>query len=236
MSITLQAPARLWSLGRRRGIGGRSTHSSAVDFTPPSPAALMGELKAASELVALPRVPVPLKNLLLEDLNLVNWRERMDEIEGVGHPLKATIKVLFQGERDCLQTRGLVSLLVGRLINPSRPDQESIFAHLDEGGVLSRQRRLVEQVEMISAAQDMHETVLNLPKQMHKMEGSEEKETLLRLEAGNKSALLGGDLLLAQASVGLAKLHNTHVVEIVSMAITDHMASKFMGDRDAQGR
>ena len=58
----------------------------------------------------------------------------------------------------------------------------------------------------------------------------------MQLEYGNKIAILGGDYLLAHACTGLADLRNTHVVELISMAIADFTQSEFLGQRDIQGR
>ncbi len=65
---------------------------------------------------------------------------------------------------------------------------------------------------------------------------SSTKRDLLELEYGNKIAILAGDYLLAQACVALADLRDTHVVEMVTMAIADFTQAEFVGRRDIQGR
>ena len=103
---------------------------------------------------------------------------------------------------------------------------------------LERQRKLAEYVEMIYSAQAIHKSVLNLPPGFHEDldDSSEVKEDLLKLEYGNKIAILGGDYLLASACTGLADLRNTYVVEMISVSIADFTQSEFLGRRDVQGR
>ena len=106
---------------------------------------------------------------------------------------------------------------------------------LDETtGVLIKQRKLAEIVEMISAAYSIHKSVLNLPYELP--EDKDDKEDLLQLEYGNKIAILGGDYLLANACVGLADLRNTYIVEMISIAIGEFTQSEFHGIRDVQGK
>ena len=108
-----------------------------------------------------------------------------------------------------------------------------------ETGVLGRQRRLAEILEMIVAAQAIHKSVLNLPMTLSEEEASENeylKEDIAQLEYGNKLAILGGDYLLASACTGLADLRNTHIVEMIAVSIAEFAQSEFLGRRDVQGR
>jgi decaprenyl-diphosphate synthase subunit 2 len=127
-------------------------------------------------------------------------------------------------------------LLLARALNPS-----SEFAmasdELDESsGVLIKQRKLAEILEMISAAQSIHKTVLNLPHEIPNNADADTKDDLQQLEYGNKIAILGGDYLLANACVGLADLRNTYIVEMMAIAIGEFTQSEFLGKRDVQGR
>ena len=108
----------------------------------------------------------------------------------------------------------------------------------DKTGVLRRQRRLAEILEMIVGAQAIHKSVLNLPISLSKEDEQKEyfKEDLAQLEYGNKLAILGGDYLLASACTGLADLRNTHVVEMIAVSIAEFAQSEFLGRRDVQGR
>merc|ERR1711976_615164 len=81
-----------------------------------------------------------------------------------------------------------------------------------------------------------HKSVLNLPYEVPDLTDKESQEDLLQLEYGNKIAILGGDYLLANACTGLAALRNTHIVEMISIAIAEFTQSEFIGQRDIQGR
>ena len=60
-------------------------------------------LSRAAELTSYPRVPEKLRQLLLEDADLVNWQERMGEVERGKHPLGLQVRRLFRDDRDALQ-------------------------------------------------------------------------------------------------------------------------------------
>ena len=108
----------------------------------------------------------------------------------------------------------------------------------EKTGVLGKQRRLAEIVEMINAAQAIHKSVLNLPISLSDEDENNDglKDDLAQLEYGNKLAILGGDYLLANACTGIAELRNTHIVEMIAVSIAEFAQSEFMGRRDCQGR
>ena len=108
----------------------------------------------------------------------------------------------------------------------------------EKTGVLGKQRRLAEIVEMINAAQAIHKSVLNLPISLSEEDEKNDnlKDDLAQLEYGNKLAILGGDYLLASACTGIAELRNTHIVEMIAVSIAEFAQSEFMGKRDVQGR
>ena len=108
----------------------------------------------------------------------------------------------------------------------------------DKAGILRKQRRLAEILEMVVAAQAIHKSVLNLPLSLSEEDEQKEdlKDDLAQLEYGNKLAILGGDYLLASACTGIAELRNTHIVEMIAVSIAEFAQSEFMGNRDVQGR
>ena len=73
------------------------------------------------------------------------------------------------------------------------------------------QRSLAEITEMIYTANLIHKGVVNLDS----VEASD--GNIQDLEFGNKMAVLSGDFLLANASTGLADLHNTYVRKMITM-------------------
>ena len=108
----------------------------------------------------------------------------------------------------------------------------------EKTGVLGKQRRLAEIIEMINAAQAIHKSVLNLPISLSEEDQQNDglKDDLAQLEYGNKLAILGGDYLLASACTGIAELRNTHIVEMIAVSIAEFAQSEFLGRRDVQGR
>ena len=103
-------------------------------------------------------------------------------------------------------------------------------------GVLEKQRKLAEIVEMINTAQAIHQSVVNLPVNIASEQDEELRSILSQLEYGNKISILGGDYLLANACTGLAALRITKIVEIISIAIAEFTQSEFIGQQDPQGR
>lgn len=77
------------------------------------------------------------------------------------------------------QVRGLIILLLARCYNHDFGTSKG-DGFDEETGVLLRQRRLAEYVEMIYSAQEIHKSVLNLPADLHNDPDSEEKDDLLR--------------------------------------------------------
>lgn len=79
-------------------------------------------------------------------------------------------------------------------------------------GVLPSQRRLAEITEMIHTASLFHDDVID------KADTRRGVPSVNRA-FGNKLAILGGDFLLARASMSLARLRNVEVVELLSTVI-----------------
>ena len=80
-----------------------------------------------------------------------------------------------------------------------------------------RQQRIAEITEMIHVASLLHDDVID---------NAETRRGLKALNSamGNKIAILAGDFLLARASVSLASLQNTEVIELLSQVI-EHLVS-----------
>ncbi|XP_071957197.1 all trans-polyprenyl-diphosphate synthase PDSS2-like [Antedon mediterranea] len=173
--------------------------------------------KAVSEgerLVGYPTSFMSLRTLLSDELANVALHVR--KLVGTNHPILKTAKS-FVYEGSNLQTRGLVILLLSRAAGLP-PDAQD-----NSHNVYQSQRTLAEISEMIHTAYLVHRGIIDL-KEIRPGDGSPDD-----LEFGNKMSVLSGDFLLANASQGLAKLHNTQVVELVSSAITDYTESEFMG-------
>ena len=97
----------------------------------------------------------------------------------------------------------------------STPDHAPADAVPDD--TRRRQQRVAEVTELIHVASLLHDDVLD---------GSATRRGLraLNLEVGNKLAILAGDFLLARASVTLASLRNTEVIELLSKVL-EHLVT-----------
>lgn len=84
------------------------------------------------------------------------------------------------------------------------------------------QRSLAEITELVYTSNFIHRGILNADE----IPEAEVK----KLTMGNKMAVLGGDLLLANASVALAKLRNPFVVNAIAQGIADMTVSLFVGE------
>ena len=90
-------------------------------------------------------------------------------------------------------------------------------AHQAPADVRRRQQRLAEIAEMIHVASLLHDDVLDNAATRRGLRA-------LNLEVGNKLAILAGDFLLARASVTLASLRNTEVIELLSRVL-EHLVT-----------
>lgn len=94
-------------------------------------------------------------------------------------------------------------------------------AHQAPADVRRRQQRLAEIAEMIHVASLLHDDVLDNAATRRGLRA-------LNLEVGNKLAILAGDFLLARASVTLASLRNTEVIELLSRVLEHLVAGEVM--------
>ncbi|CCE61519.1 hypothetical protein TPHA_0A04460 [Tetrapisispora phaffii CBS 4417] len=90
-----------------------------------------------------------------------------------------------------------------------------------ENGILPKQRRLAEIVEMIHTASLLHDDVID------------HSDTRRGKDSGNKAftnkmAVLAGDFLLGRATVSISRLRNPEVVELMSNSIANLVEGEFM--------
>lgn len=105
------------------------------------------------------------------------------------------------------------------VLNPlSRPMER--FPSETEG-ILPKQRRLAEIVEMIHTASLLHDDVIdNSATRRGNPSGN--------IAFGNKMAILAGDFLLGRASVAIARIRNAEVIELLSTTIANLVEGEFM--------
>lgn len=105
------------------------------------------------------------------------------------------------------------------VLNPLSRPQDPFPTTVD--GILPKQRRLAEIVEMIHTASLLHDDVID------------SSDTRRNLPSGNvafsnKMAILAGDFLLGRASVAIARLRNAEVIELLSTTIANLVEGEFM--------
>lgn len=187
--------------------------------------------KAVAEAEKLVGYPTSLMSLqALVNNDLTNMAVHLRKLVGSDHPVLRTAKRLLYHGKNKMQVRGLIVLLLSRAVGPYTEEWDP------STGVLEKQRKLAEIVEMIHTAQEIHKSVVNVPTNISKEEDPDLRAVLAQLEYGNKISILGGDYLLANACTGLAALRVTKLVEVVSIAIAEFTQAEFIGVQDPQGR
>ncbi|ODV61148.1 trans-hexaprenyltranstransferase [Ascoidea rubescens DSM 1968] len=88
-------------------------------------------------------------------------------------------------------------------------------------GILPKQRRLAEIIELIHTASLLHDDVIDFS-------DSRRGRPSGNYAFSNKMAVLAGDFLLARASVALARIRNPEVIELISTAIANLVEGEFM--------
>ncbi|XP_067948151.1 all trans-polyprenyl-diphosphate synthase PDSS2-like [Watersipora subatra] len=194
-------------------------------------------VSAAEKVVGYPTSFMNLRFWLSDEMS--NVAVNMRKLIGTKHPLMKTAKGLLFDNKENMQTRGLVVLLMSkgaghpkesrnflhhRLDNSYSDSNPMTISNFNGSGILSTQRSLAEITEMINTAFVIHKGVMDIDLNNKPKPYDSETADLLY---GNKMAILSGDYLLAKASSGLSSLGNTYVVESMASAISDLMESSF---------
>lgn len=87
--------------------------------------------------------------------------------------------------------------------------------------ILPTQRRLAEISEMIHTASLLHDDVIDASMTRRNLPSA-------NASFGNKMAVLGGDFLLARASLALARLRNAECIELMATSIANLVEGEFM--------
>lgn len=91
----------------------------------------------------------------------------------------------------------------------------------EDRGILPKQRRLAEIVEMIHTASLLHDDVIDhADTRRGRPSGN--------VQFSNKMAVLAGDFLLGRATVAISRLRNPEVVELMSSSIANLVEGEFM--------
>lgn len=105
------------------------------------------------------------------------------------------------------------------VLNPLSRPMDAFPSETD--GILPKQRRLAEIVEMIHTASLLHDDIIESSVTRR---GSSSGDTVF----SNKMAILAGDFLLGRASVAIARLRNAEVIELLSTTIANLVEGEFM--------
>lgn len=105
------------------------------------------------------------------------------------------------------------------ILNPLSKPMERLPATAN--GILPKQRRLAEIVEMIHTALLLHDDVIDLSDARRGRPSG-------NIAFTNKMAVLAGDFLLGRASVAIARLRNPEVIELLSTTIANLVEGEFM--------
>ncbi|XP_029349765.1 all trans-polyprenyl-diphosphate synthase PDSS2 isoform X1 [Echeneis naucrates] len=166
----------------------------------------------AEKIVGYPTSFMSLRCLLSDELSNVAMHVR--KLVGTQHPLLSTARGFVYDNRNNLQMRGVIVLLMSKAAGPSHAASD-LLAQDMVSGIYPSQRNLAEITELIHTAFLVHRGIVDLK------EWTVSDGPLKDMQFGNKMAVLSGDFLLANACTGLAQLNNTKVVELISSAIGD---------------
>ncbi|OZJ02995.1 hypothetical protein BZG36_03131 [Bifiguratus adelaidae] len=213
-------------------------------------------VQRAQELVEEPKVPplIDAAKLVGPDFGLL--KRNIASLLGSGHPLLNTVSnYYFSAEGKNI--RPLLVLLISQATSKAAKSSHDPGRYYDtidipvssttlsatkctsrianelymprstkEGcEVLPTQRRLAEITEMIHTASLLHDDVIDV---------SESRRNLPSANAnfGNKMAILGGDFLLARASIALARLRHPEVIELMASSLANLVEGEFMQIKD----
>lgn len=107
------------------------------------------------------------------------------------------------------------------ILDPLSKQMEKLPEFDAVNGILPKQRRLAEIVEMIHTATLLHDDVIDLS-------DSRRGRPSGNIAFTNKMAILAGDFLLGRASVAIARLRNPEVIELLSTTIANLVEGEFM--------
>lgn len=149
-------------------------------------------------------------------------RIKIDFADVREHPVysKPSQSLLFQPPSNNISPLHILHGI--KSINMLTKDPEPLPVQFDQKrGILPKQRRLAEIVEMIHTASLLHDDVLdNSDTRRGRQSGN--------IAFTNKMAVLAGDFLLGRATVSISRLRNPEIVELISNSIANLVEGEFM--------
>jgi len=147
--------------------------------------------------------------LIRKDLKLLTGS--LKSLVQSDHPVLTTVAEYLLSGSESKRVRPAIVLLMSRACaNGAEPNPE--------------QQRLAEITEMYHTASLLHDDIVDTD--------SAAGCSAAHVNFGNKVAVLGGDFLLARASIQLARLPNTEVIEMISLVLEHIAQGEIMQMRD----
>lgn len=170
---------------------------------------------AASLHAALANPPLELGvspfDLIKKDLKLLSGS--LKQLVQSDHPVLTTVAEYLLCGSEGKRIRPSLVLLMSRACSNGREPN-------------AKQQRLAEITEMIHTASLLHDDVVDLS-------DTRRNQPTAHVNFGNKVAILGGDFLLARASIQLARLRDVEVIEMLSTVIEHLVKGEIMQMRDS---
>lgn len=171
------------------------------------------------------RPPIDPFALVKEELDSVSSRLRrtvLTEIPRLGQAADYFFQLGAEGKR----LRPTMLLLMASSLTAFVPTPGAFTVDVRPPGVhpveeRRQQQRIAEITELIHVASLLHDDVIDDAETRRGLKA-------LNLVFGNKIAILAGDFLLARASISLASLKNTDVVQLLSQVIEDLVSGEIL--------
>ncbi|KAK9915863.1 hypothetical protein WJX75_005387 [Coccomyxa subellipsoidea] len=169
--------------------------------------------------------PVDPFSLVKEEIESVSERLRRSIFTGIP-TLRSAAEYFFKLGAEGKRLRPTMLLLMASSLSTYVPSPDFLTVDDSPPNVhpseeRRRQQRIAEITEMIHVASLLHDDVID---------NAEVRRGLRALNSvfGNKIAILAGDFLLARASVSLAALRNSDVIQLLSQVIEDLVTGEIL--------
>ncbi|BDA44504.1 Decaprenyl-diphosphate synthase subunit 1 [Coccomyxa sp. Obi] len=171
------------------------------------------------------RQPVDPFSLVKEEIESVSERLRRSIFTGIP-TLRSAAEYFFKMGAEGKRLRPTMLLLMASSLSAYVPSPDFLTVddrppNVHPSEERRRQQRIAEITEMIHVASLLHDDVID---------NAEVRRGLRALNSvfGNKIAILAGDFLLARASVSLAALRNSDVIQLLSQVIEDLVTGEIL--------
>lgn len=164
-------------------------------------------------------------SLCHEEVQIVSERLRHSVVSSVP-ALRSAAEYFFRPGVEGKRLRPTLVMLMASALSRDAPpasclelDLRPAAEHTPE--IRRQHQRLAEISELIHVASLLHDDVIDDA-------STRRGVSSLNFNVGNKTAILAGDFLLARASVTLAALKNTQVVELMSQVLENLVTGEIM--------